>query len=95
MWWPFERKREEEKGERVMYLVLPDDPSVTIDNYQATSAWFIDPNSGAEGHTFYERPTSFPPDTPWIREAEAEKIQQRFAIQPQQLPRSSEQALVS
>jgi len=96
MWWPFGRKQEKEKEERTMYLVLPDDPEITIENYRATYSWFIDPDTGAEAHAFYEEPTSFPHDTPWIRESEAKKIQQRFVnARLQKRQRASERIPVS
>ena len=77
-WWLFGQTWEEDRPH--MLLVLPDDPEVTIENYQAGCAWFMDPHTGAEADVCYFRPTSFPPDTPWIRESEAKRILQRFVI---------------
>ena len=81
MWWPFARKREEGKKRRWL-VVLPDDPKVTIENYKTPVPWLIDPETGSEHWGYCFEPISFPPDSPWIRESEAERILERVTNPP-------------
>ena len=75
MWWPFRRKRKPE-----LLLIVEDEllERFLAGNYTARMPMFFDKETGFRTSLLFTRPHTYSPDTPYILESEAQRIEEEM-----------------
>ena len=75
MWWPFRRKRKPE-----LLLIVEDEllEEFLTGRYETRMPMFFDKETGFRTTLFFTRPHTYSPDTPYILESGAQRIEEEL-----------------